>query len=87
MTISGLKKGFGMSCTYLSDWFMNTAYPTWFIDKGLRRVREYNIKESNTLEKPCNTGVPFTITFHPLLRHASLIVKKNLLILYLDQRP
>ena len=82
--ICSRKEDFEKYLQDLSGWFKNRAYPTWLIDKELRRVREYNIKESNTLAKPCKTGVPFTITFPPLLRHASLIIKKNLHILYLD---
>ena len=56
----------------------------WLIENEFRSVREYNIPESNTSVKLCKTGVPLTITFHPLLKHSSLVIKKNLHTLYLD---
>ena len=34
--------------------------------------------------KSCKRGVPFTISFHPSLKHSGLVIKKNLYILYLD---
>ena len=69
----------------LPSWLRNRAYPTWLIEKEFRRVREYNIQEdTSTLVKSCKKGVPFTITFHPSLKHSFLAIKKNLYILYLD---
>ena len=51
----------------------------------VKRVNKYNIEESNTFrEESFKTGVPLTIVFHLLLKHLSLVIKKNLHILYLD---
>lgn len=66
----------------LSSWFEDRAYPTRLIEKEFRRVKEYNILERSTLVKPCKIGMPLTITSHPLLKHSSLVIKKNLHILY-----
>ena len=66
----------------LSSWLEDRAYPTWRIEKEFRRVREYNILERSTLVKSCKIGVRLTITSHPLLKHSTLVIKKNLHILY-----
>ena len=76
----------------LSSWLKNRAYPTWLIEREFKRVKEYNIEESNRLrEESCKTGVPLTIVFHPMLKHFGLVIKKKYLskykilhILYLD---
>jgi hypothetical protein len=53
--------------------------------KEFKRVKEYNIEESNALrEECCKTGVPLSIAFHPLLKNFGLVIKKNVHILYLD---
>ena len=46
--ICSRKEDFEKYLQDLSSWFKNRAYPTWLINKELRRVREYNIQESNT---------------------------------------
>ena len=39
------------------------------------------LKECSILVQPCTTGVPITIA---LLKHSSLVIKKNVHILHLD---
>ena len=56
------------------------------VEKEFRKVREYNIQGCSTLVKICKRGVPFTITFHPLLKQVWFVIKKELHILYLIQK-
>ena len=79
------KKDFEKHLQELSGWINNRAYSMWLTEKEFKRVKEYNIEESNTCsEESFKTGVPLTIVFHPLLKYFGLVIKKNLHILYLD---
>ena len=64
--------------------FVKREYPEKLIDSEIRKVK-FNIRETNRKNKSKN-GVPFIVTYHPLLNSLYGIIRKNLYLLNMDQR-
>ena len=61
--------------------FQKRAYPDKIIDKELVKV-SFLYRGSNSNRK--NIGIPFVVTYHPLLQELSNIIRNNLNWLYAD---
>ena len=68
----------------MRSWFVKREYPEKLVDSEKRKVK-YNIRESNRKNKSKN-GVPFIVTYHPLLNSLYRIIRKKLYLLNMDQR-
>ena len=68
----------------MGSWFVKREYPEKLIDSEIRKVK-FNIKEANSKNKIQN-GVPFVVTYHPLLNSLYGIIRKNLYLLNMDQK-
>ena len=67
----------------MRSWFIKREYPQKPIDSEIRRVK-FSIKETNKKNKSQN-GVPFVVTYHPLLNSLYGIIRKNLYLFNMDQ--
>ena len=71
----------------MRSWFVKREYPEYpekLIDSEIRKVK-FNIRETNRKNKSKN-GVPFVVTYHPLLNSLYGIIRKNLCLLNIDQK-
>ena len=68
----------------MRSWFVKREYPEKLIDSEITKVK-FNIRETNRKNKGKN-GVPFLVTYHPLLNSLYGIIRKNLHLLNMDQR-
>ena len=68
----------------MRSWFVKREYSEKLIDSEIRKVK-FHIRETNRKNKSKN-GVPFIVTFHPLLNSLYGIIRKNLYLLNMDQR-
>ena len=66
----------------MRSWFVKREYPEKLKDSEIRKV---DIRGTNRKNKSKN-GVPFTVTYHPLLNSLYGIIRKNLYLLNIDQR-
>ena len=65
----------------MKSWFQKRAYPEKIIDKELGKV-SFSYRGSKSNRK--NKGIPFVVTYHPLLQERSNIIRSNLNCLYAD---
>ena len=65
-------------------WFVKREYPEKLIYSEIRKIK-FNIKETNKMSKSQN-GVPFVLTYHPLLNSLYSSIRKNLYLLNIDQK-
>ena len=68
----------------MRSWFVKREYPEKLIDSEITKVK-FNIREINRKNESKN-GVPFIITYHPLLNSVYGIIRKNLYLLNMDQK-
>ena len=68
----------------MRSWFVKREYPEKLIDSEITKVK-FNIREINRKNESKN-GVPFIITYHPLLNFVYGIIRKNLYLLNMDQK-
>ena len=79
--LCSLEKNFKTNCTNLKSWFLKRAYPEKVIDEQMSKVTFANDnKKNNNYTK----GVPFVVTYHPLLNSLWKIIKDNLYLLYMS---
>ena len=60
----------------MKSWFVKREYPEKLIDSEIRKVK-FNNRETSRTNKSKN-GVPFIVTYHPLLNSLYGIITKNL---------
>ena len=65
-------------------WFVKREHPEKPIDSEITKVK-FNIREISRKNESKN-GVPFIITYHPLLNSVYGIIRKNLYLLNMDQK-
>ena len=68
----------------MRSWFGKRECPKKLIDSEIRKVK-FNIRETNRKNKS-NNGVPFVVTYHPLLNSLYGVIRKNLYLLNIDQK-
>ena len=66
----------------MKEWFIKRGYPESVIDKEMKKVR---FSEQGQKSKKVEKGVPFVVTYHPLLSKLSSIIHRNLYLLYMNQ--
>ena len=66
----------------MREWFIKRDYPESVIDKEMKKVR---FSEQGQKSKRAEKGVPFVVTYHPLLSKLSSIIHRNLYLLYMNQ--
>ena len=65
----------------MKEWFIKKGYPEIIIEKEMRKVR---FSKQGHISKKVEKGVPFVVTYHPLLNKLSSITHRNLyLVTYL----
>ena len=67
----------------IKQWFAKRDYPHDLINSEMNKVKFPNVenKYSNNKEK----GIPFSVTFHPLLKSSGSILNKNYLLQLNDE--
>ena len=66
----------------MKEWFIKRGYPECVIDKEMKKVR---FSEKDQKSKKVEKGVPFVVTYHPLINKLSSIMHRNLYLLYMNQ--
>ena len=59
----------------MKSWFQKRAHPDKIIDRELDKVG-FSYRGSKSDRK--NKGIPFVVTYHPLLQELSNIIRNNL---------
>ena len=65
----------------MKEWFMKRRYLESVIEKEMKVHFSKHGQKSKRVEK----GVPFVLTYHPLLNKLSSIIHRNLYLLYVNQ--
>ena len=76
------EKDFNYHKLKTKEWFIKSVYPDSVIDKEMKKIR---FSEQGQKSKKVEKGVPFVVTFHPLLSKLSSIIHRNLYLLYMNQ--
>ena len=66
----------------MKEWFIKRGYPECVIHKEMKKVR---FSEKDQKSKKVEKGVPFVVTYHPLINKLSSIMHRNLYLLYMNQ--
>ena len=80
--LCSLEKDFNYHKLNMKEWFIKRGYPESIIDKEMKKVR---FSEQGQKSKKVEKGVPFVVTYHPLLSKLSSIIHRNLYLLYMNQ--
>ena len=76
------REDFNSFCIQMKIWFPRRDYPEDLIDTEKKKVKfsppRKNVNTTNS------KGIPFVVTFHPLLKGLNKIIKKNMYILNMD---
>ena len=67
----------------MKEWFIKRGYPGSMIDTEIKKVRFF---EQGQKSKKVEKGVPFVVTYHPLLNKLSSVIHRNLHLLYMNQK-
>ena len=67
----------------MKEWFLKRSYPESVIDKEIKKVC---FPEQGQKSKKAEKGVPFVVTYHPLLSKLFSIIHSNLYLLYMNQK-
>ena len=59
----------------MRSWFMKRKYPEKLIDNEMKKVRFF---PANLQNKKREKGVPFAVTYHPILNSLSKITRENM---------
>ena len=66
----------------MKEWFKR-GYPESIIDKEMKKVR---FSEQGQKPKKVEKGVPFVVTYHPLLSKLPSLIHRNLYLLHINQK-
>ena len=66
----------------MKEWFIKRGYPESVIDKEMKKV---HFSEQCQKPKKLEKGVPFVVTYHPLLSKLSSLIHRNLYLLHMNQ--
>ena len=80
--LCSLEKDFNYHKLNMKEWFIKRGYPESVIDKEMKKVR---FSEQCQKPKKVGKGVPFVVTYHPLLSKLSSIIHRNLYLLHMNQ--
>ena len=65
-----------------ASWFLKRKYPERLIDNKMKKVRFF---PANLQNKKREKGVPFEVTYHPILNSLSKIVRDNMYLLNMNE--
>ena len=80
--VCSLGKDFNSYKLNMKEWFIKGVYPESVIEKESKKVR---FSKQGQKSKKVENGVPFVVTYHPLLNKLSSIIHRNLYLLYVNQ--
>ena len=66
----------------MKGWFIKRGYHESVIENEMKKVR---FSKQGQKYKNVEKGVPFAVTYHPLLNKLSSVVHRNLYLLYMNQ--
>ena len=66
----------------MREWLFKRSYPESVIEKEMKKV---HFSKQGQKSKKVKKGVPFVVTYHPLLNKLSSITQRNLYLLYMNQ--
>ena len=66
----------------MKEWFVKFSYPEAVTEKEMKKICFY--KQGKTCKK-VEKGVPFVVTYHPLLNKLTSIIYRNFYMLYINQ--
>ena len=69
-------------CRRMRSWFLKRKYPEKLIDKEMKKVR---FIPANLQNKKREKGVPFVVTYHPILNSLSKIIRDNMYLLNMNE--
>ena len=79
--IFSCEKDFRDHCLQIRSWFLKRKYPEKLIDSEMKKVRFFPANLQNKREK----GVPFVVTYHPILNSLSKIFQDNMYLLNMNE--
>ena len=65
----------------MKSWFLNRGYPKTLLDTEFNKVKFSN---SSGDKKTKTNGIPLVITYHPLLKDFTKVIKKHLHLLHMN---
>ena len=66
----------------MRSWFLKRKYPEKLIDNEMKKVRFF---PGNLQNKKCEKGVPFEVTYYPILNSLSKIIRNNMYLLNINE--
>ena len=67
----------------MKEWFIKKGYPESVNEQEMKNVC---FSEQGQKSKKVEKGVPFVVTYHPLLNKLSSVIHRNLHLLYMNQK-
>ena len=80
--ICSREKDFQDHCLQRRSWFLKRKYPEKPIDNEMKNIRFF---PANLQNKKCDKGVPFVVTYHPILNSLSKIIRDNIYLLNINE--
>ena len=65
----------------MKSWFLNRGYPKTLLDTEFNKVKFSNASGD---KKTKTNGIPLVITYHPLLKDFTKVIKKHLHLLHMN---
>ena len=66
----------------MRSWFLKRKYPEKLIDNEMKKVRFF---PANLQNKTREKGVPFVVTYHPVLNSLNKIIRDNMYLLNMNE--
>ena len=66
----------------MRSWFLKRKYPEKLIDNEMKKVRFF---PANLQNKKREKGVPFVVTYHPILNSLTKIMRDNMYLLNMNE--
>ena len=66
----------------MKEWFVKLGYPEAVIEKEMKKIC---FSKQGKTSKKVEKGVPFVVTYHPLLNKLTSIIYRNFYMLYINQ--
>ena len=79
--LCSLEKDFNYHKLNMKEWFIKRGYPESVIEKEMQKV---HFSKQGQISKRAEKGVPFVVTYHPLLNKLSSILHRNIYLLYIN---
>ena len=80
--LCSLETDFNAHKLRMKEWFIKRGYPETLIEKEMNKVK-FSRESQNT--RKIEKGVPFVVTYHPLLKRLPTIIHRNLYLLYMNE--